>query len=139
LDEAGFEAALWQRLQALHRRDAQSFRWDASVSSDPASPQFSMSLGGRAFYVIGVHPGAQPQGAPLRLRGAGVQPAQPIRDPARGRPLREDARGHHRARHRLQRLAQPDAGVHGEASEARQYSGRVVGAQWRCPFSAQAE
>jgi FPC/CPF motif-containing protein YcgG len=26
--------------------------------------------------------------------------------------------------------------VHGEASEARQYSGRQVGAAWRCPFSA---
>ena len=25
---------------------------------------------------------------------------------------------------------------HGEASEARQYSGREVGARWRCPFSA---
>ena len=28
---------------------------------------------------------------------------------------------------------------HGESSEARQYSGREVGAEWRCPFSAQAE
>ena len=24
---------------------------------------------------------------------------------------------------------------HGEASEARQYSGRAVGEEWRCPFS----
>ena len=24
---------------------------------------------------------------------------------------------------------------HGEASEARQYSGRVVGSDWTCPFS----
>jgi FPC/CPF motif-containing protein YcgG len=24
---------------------------------------------------------------------------------------------------------------HGDVSEARQYSGRVVGTEWRCPFS----
>jgi FPC/CPF motif-containing protein YcgG len=33
----------------------------------------------------------------------------------------------------------PMLSQHGEASEARQYSGRQVGAEWRCPFSAQAE
>jgi FPC/CPF motif-containing protein YcgG len=26
---------------------------------------------------------------------------------------------------------------HGEDSEARQYSGRMVGKEWKCPFSAQ--
>src|SRR5688572_16877590 len=38
LDEPGFERALWQRLQALHGRDADDFAWDPEVSSDPASP-----------------------------------------------------------------------------------------------------
>src|SRR5690349_18020589 len=52
LAEADFEAALWQRLQALHDRDAVEFAWDPSVSPDPASPRFSLSLGGRAFYII---------------------------------------------------------------------------------------
>lgn len=51
-----FESAMWQRLQRLHDLDATRFPWDDSVSSDPASPNFSMSLGGHAFYVVGLHP-----------------------------------------------------------------------------------
>ena len=58
LDEQQFEVALWRRLQAFHLIDAGSHAWDPSVSSDPASPHFSMSIGGRGFYVIGLHPGA---------------------------------------------------------------------------------
>ena len=139
LDEAGFEAALWQRLQALHRRDAQSFRWDASVSSDPRSPQFSMSLGGRAFYVIGVHPGAS-----RKARRFGCA-ALVFNLHSQFETLREDGR-YDKMRDAITERdiafsgsRNPMLKVHGEASEARQYSGRQVGAQWRCPFSAQAK
>ena len=137
LEEAAFEAALWQRLQALHELDARHFAWDESVSSDPRSPQFSMSLGGRAFYVIGVHPGAS-----RRARRFACA-ALVFNLHSQFETLREDGRyDKMRAAIAERDLAysgssNPMLAGHGEASEARQYSGRQVGAQWRCPFSAQ--
>jgi FPC/CPF motif-containing protein YcgG len=139
LAEADFELALWQRLQALHQLDAREFGWDPSVSSDPGSPQFSMSLGGRAFYVIGLHPGAS-----RRARRFPVT-AMVFNLHSQFETLREDGRyDKMRAAITERDVAysgsrNPMLKVHGEASEARQYSGRAVGAEWRCPFSARRQ
>ena len=136
LDEAGFEAALWQRLQALHEADAARFAWDPSVSRDPASPDFSMSLGGRAFYVIGLHPGASRRARRFPFA------AMVFNLHSQFETLRGDGRYDKlRAAITERDIAysgsrNPMMQVHGEASEARQYSGRIVGAEWRCPFSA---
>lgn len=136
LDELAFEQALWERLQSLHRLDSKAFGWDASVSSDPRSPQFSMSLGGRAFYVIGVHPGAS-----RKARRFGCA-ALVFNLHSQFETLREDGR-YDKMRAAINERdiafsgsANPMLAEHGQASEARQYSGRHVGAQWRCPFSA---
>ena len=139
LGEAEFESALWQRLQALHALDARNFRWDASVSADPASPEFSMSLGGRAYYVIGLHPGAS-----RRARRFGCA-ALVFNLHSQFETLRADGRYEKmRAAITERDLAysgsrNPMLKRHGEDSEARQYSGRAVGAGWRCPFSAQGK
>ena len=137
LDEAAFEAALWQRLQSLHERDRHD--WDPTVSSDPASPDFSMSLGGRAWYVVGLHPGAS-----RRARRFGCA-ALVFNLHSQFERLREDGRYDKMRAAITQRdiayggSRNPMLATHGEVSEARQYSGRQVGAQWRCPFSAQGK
>jgi FPC/CPF motif-containing protein YcgG len=135
LDEAAFERALWARLQALHELDAGRFDWDPSVASDPSSPRFSMSLGGRAFYVIGLHPGASRRARRFPFA------ALVFNLHSQFETLREDGRYDKlRAAITERDVAysgsrNPMLKVHGEASEARQYSGRVVGAEWHCPFS----
>jgi len=136
LAEAEFEAALWRRLQSLHELDAQAFAWDPSVSADPASPEFSMSLGGRAFYVIGLHPGASRRARRFPFA------AMVFNLHSQFETLRGDGRYEKMRAAIIERdiayagSRNPMLKVHGEASEARQYSGRVVGAEWRCPFSA---
>ncbi len=136
LGEAAFEQALWQRLQALHELDARDYDWDDSVSDQPDSPRFSMSLGGRAFYVIGLHPGSNRRARRFHcaalvfnahsqfeaLRGDGRY------DKLRERIIERDAA--------FAGSLNPMLAVHGESSEARQYSGRQVGPEWQCPFSA---
>ena len=54
-DEKTFETALWRHLQLMHEHDKCDFEWDTSVDSDPASNDFSFSIGGRAFFVVGLH------------------------------------------------------------------------------------
>ncbi len=136
LDEAAFEAALWSRLQALSDIDAdRGHAYDRRVSEDPENPRFSLSLAGEAFFVIGLHPAAS-------------RPARRFSTPALVfNP--HDQFEHLRRADRYQRLSRqilardralagsdnPMLARFGATSEARQYSGRVVGADWTCPFS----
>ena len=136
LDEAAFESALWQRLQALQALDAREHAWDPTVSADPASPEFSMSFGGRAFYIVGLHPGAHRRARRFPCA------ALVFNLHSQFETLREDGRYEKMRAAITQRdvvysgSRNPMMTVHGESSEARQYSGRVVGADWRCPFAA---
>ena len=135
LDETSFETALWQRLQGLHACDVPRYGWDPSVSSDPDSPGFSMSLGGRAFYVVGLHPGAS---RPARRFDCAAlvlnlhSQFESLRADGRYERLREAIWDRDAA---YSNSSNPMLAVHGVASEARQYSGRAVDADWRCPFT----
>lgn len=129
-----FEAALWRRLQHLHDIDARQSSWDDSVDSDPHSPDFSMSLGGNAFYVVGVHPGS------TRLARQFPVTALVFNLHRQFEQLRAEDRYQRFSEAIIERdvafqgSANPMLDEHGSSSEARQYSGRVVGDDWVCPF-----
>ena len=55
-DEEKFNDLLWNLLQSLN--DIDVIPWNDKVSSDIYSPNFSFSLAGTAFFVIGMHPKA---------------------------------------------------------------------------------
>jgi hypothetical protein len=55
-DEEEFNEKLWKLLQALN--DIDTVPWNKDVSSDVHDDNFSYSLGGTAFFVIGMHPKA---------------------------------------------------------------------------------
>ena len=134
-DEPTFERALWARVQSISDKDVwRGQRYDARVSHDPGDPHFSLSFGGEAFFVVGLHPNASrparrfarptlvfnlhDQFELLRAQGKyeGMREKILVRDEA------------------LAGSRNPMLSRHGEASEARQYSGRVVDSAWACPF-----
>lgn len=136
LDELGFEDVLWRRLQSLSAKD----EWlgqdlDPRVSDDPDSPHFSLSFGGEGFFVVGLHPGAS---RPARrfARPALVfnlhDQFERLRAQGRYEKLRESIVVRDTA---LAGTPNPMLARHGTSSEARQYSGRFVGSDWKCPFS----
>jgi uncharacterized protein len=135
LSEEMFEDALWARLQSLADKDAWlSQPYDARVSGNPEDPHFSLSFGGEAFFVVGLHPNAS-------------RPARRFERPALVFNLHDQFETL-RAEGRYERIrdtiiardvdlagsVNPMLARHGEASEAAQYSGRVVEPDWRCPF-----
>jgi FPC/CPF motif-containing protein YcgG len=134
LSEEAFEQHLFARLQGVHEVDRERFEWDRTVSSDPESDKFSMSVGGQSFYVIGLHPGASR--AARRL----AHPAMVFNLHAQFEYLRQQGR-YDRLREaiierdvQLNGSANPMLAVHGESSEALQYSGRHIEGAWECPF-----
>lgn len=135
LDEKSFETYLWARAQSLSNKDV----WlgaprDRRVSDDPNDPHFSLSFAGEAFFIVGLHPTAS-------------RPARRFKRPVlvfnlhdQFERLREQGR-YERMRETIIRrdiaLAgseNPMLARHGTISEARQYSGRQVEADWTCPF-----
>lgn len=133
--ELRFEALLWSQLQRLHELDVRrGANWAPDVSRDPADPRFSLSLGGHPFFVIGLHAGAS------RMARRFATPVLVFNSHRQFDRLREDgryAKMQAATRERdvaLQGSINPNLADYGAASEARQYSGRAVGADWTCPF-----
>jgi hypothetical protein len=134
--EREWEALLWSQLQSLHDLDRVYHDWDASVSSDPADPGFSFSFAGTAFFVVGLNPASSRHARrfrwPTLVFNAHVQ-FERLREQNQFERLRETVRARDL---KLQGSLNPNLSNFGEASEARQYSGRAVEEGWRCPFSA---
>jgi uncharacterized protein len=135
MDEISFEQAMWSRLQALHDLDAVTCEWDRRVSCDPASADFSFSLRGHAFFIIGLHPNAS------RLSRRCHGPALVFNLHEQFETLRRQGR-YVRMRDVIRKRdaelcgsMNPALRNFGERSEARQYSGRSVQEDWRCPFT----
>jgi uncharacterized protein len=139
LSEDAFEEALWQRVQSLADKDDwKGFPVDHTVSPDPDSPHFSLSFGGKAFFVVGLHP------ASSRPARRFVHPALVFNLHDQFEQLRAEGRYEKLRASIIERdvaLAgneNPMLARHGEVSEARQYSGRPVGSDWECPYSRRA-
>lgn len=135
LNEVQFENALWDRVQSLHDKDEWiGYDWDDTVANEPQAPKFSLSLGGHAFFIVGLHPGASRRARRFRypalvfnlhdqferLRADGRY--QKMRDTILARDLAANG------------STNPMLAQHGSVSEARQYSGRAVDDSWVCPF-----
>lgn len=135
LDERTFERLMWERIQSFADKDHWLGQpYDHRVSADPDDPHFSLSFGGEAFFVVGLHPSAS---RPARRF---PRPTLVFNLHAQFETLREEGK-YERMRERiLERDVElagsinPMLSRHGDASEARQYSGRVIENGWQCPF-----
>lgn len=135
--EKQFENAMWDFLQKLHDQDDKE--WDPNVSQNPNDHDFSFSIKGKAFYIVGMHPNSSriARQAPYctvvfnlhwqfeRLREMGTYQAVKTRIRRRDKKLQ----GH----------INPVLRDFGKDSETKQYSGRDVGPDWKCPFHIKTE
>ena len=133
--ELEFENALWSFLQRLHNSDNEI--WDPTVSDNPNDADFSFSIKGKAFFIIGMHPKSSrlSRRAPYctvvfnlhwqfeKLREMGVY------DKVKKRIRSRDKE--------LQGSINPVLRDFGTDSETKQYSGREVESNWKCPFHTQ--
>ena len=135
--EEQFEYSLWGLLQRLHNIDSKRYSWDKRVSKEPTDKKFSFSIGGEAFYLVGMHPQAS-------------RPARRFKYPTIVFNLHEqfealrNAGSYGRLRDIIRRRDEVFAGSinpmmsdFGDSLEAAQYSGRAVDIKtWTCPFKA---
>lgn len=135
MDELCFESSMWSQLWRIHELDMLAGNHSAGdVSSDADSPRFSLSVAGHPFFLIGLHAHAS------RIARRFSHPVLVFNSHRQFEKLRGDHRygkmqAAIRARDiKLQGSVNPNLSDFGEASEARQYSGREVESGWRCPY-----
>jgi FPC/CPF motif-containing protein YcgG len=132
-DETEFEGLLWSQLAELNQLDASHHRWDPKVSSDPADPFYSFSFAGSALYVVGLHPRSSRLARRFALPTLVFNPHEQferLRAEGKWERMKETIRNREVA---LQGDVNPMLGDFGVSSEARQYSGRAVQADWHAP------
>jgi FPC/CPF motif-containing protein YcgG len=134
LSEVGFEDLLWRELQLLHEIDRSDHEWAPGADSDPESAAFAYSVTGKAFFVVGLHPNSS------RLTRRFAFPALVFNSHIQISKIRANGmyermrRVIERKELELQGTLNPMLADFGDQSESRQYSGRAVERDWRCPF-----
>jgi FPC/CPF motif-containing protein YcgG len=150
LAEKQFEELLWLTLQQLHDIDIVRHAWNAKVSSDTANPRFAFSFASEPLYVVGLHSGSSRRARRFRWPTLVFNPHEQfdrLRQDGNWTKMQQTIRRRETA---VQGFTNPMLSDFGEESEARQYSGRAVDADWsprfnvsggaseksrRCPFS----
>ncbi|WP_224999228.1 guanitoxin biosynthesis heme-dependent pre-guanitoxin N-hydroxylase GntA [Cesiribacter sp. SM1] len=134
MSEAVFEEKLWQQLNLLHQAAKPFYSWDTTTSSNPVDSKFSFSFGGKAFYIVGMHPNSSRKARrfeyPMLVFNLHEQ-FEALRNEGIYEKVKSVVRRNDK---RLQGTVNPMLKDFGDASEARQYSGRSVADNWKCPF-----
>lgn len=135
LSEKEFEVSMWNRLQALHNMDlAANQEWTTESDADPESAHFSMSVGGHAFFIVGMHPHASRDARrfdyPTLVFNSHEQ-FERLRESEKFEKMQNVIRNRDVA---LSGNINPMLSDYGEKSEAPQYSGRKVSPEWKCPL-----
>ncbi len=135
LSENEFETALWSRVQSLSEKDAAHGQsYDARVSQDPSDPHFSLSFGSQAFFVVGLNPHASRPARRFRTPALVFNlhdQFEQLREAGKYLGMRDKIIARDVA---IAGSSNPMLAMHGEVSEAKQYSGRAVANDWKCPF-----
>ena len=125
-----------EELQYIHEIDEQP--WDSNVSSDPQNANFSFSIAGHAFYVVGMHPHSS------RLARRSPYPTLVFNLHSQFEKLRE-MKAFHKVRNKIRERdiafqgdINPVLKDYGDSSEAIQYSGRNIDGNWKCPFHSKS-
>ena len=130
--EDDFEKALWNFLQKLHNHD--DSQWDPNVSEDPNDSNFSFSIKGKAFYIVGMHPESSRMArrAPYCTVVFNLHwQFEKLREMGTYQSVKKRIRWRDKA---LQGSINPVLQDFAEDSETKQYSGREVESTWKCPF-----
>lgn len=133
-NEQMYDQFFWSRLQALSDKDAELYDYDNRVDPDPESENFSFSLKGEAFFVIGLHPASGRDARRFKYPAIVFNPHaqfEKLREAGQYEKMKNIVRKKDVA---LSGSINPMLQDFGDASEIYQYTGRQLSKNWKCPL-----
>ncbi len=133
--EQMYSQFFWDRLQALSNMDARMYDYDERVDQDPQSENFSFSLKGEAFFVIGLHPAASRESRRFKYPAIVFNPHnqfEMLRDANQYTKMKNIVRKRDIA---LSGSINPMLEDFGTSSEVYQYTGQKLDNSWKCPLN----
>lgn len=128
-----YEEQLWKQLQALHELDKEHHEWASDVSKDPEADNFAFSFAERSFFIAGLSPQAERWARrfpwPMMAFNAHFQFVK-LRENGKFEMIRDTIR---QREANIEGEANENVEDFGEHTEARQYAGRTVPDDWKCP------
>ncbi|MBF6607935.1 MAG: YqcI/YcgG family protein [Flavobacterium sp.] len=135
--EKTYANLFWQRLQAISDLDANDHDYDTRVSDDPESADFSFSLKGEAFFVVGLNPASSRSARRFKYPAIVFNPHQQfeqLRANGQYAKMQNIIRKKDIA---LDGAINPMLRDFGTASEVFQYTGQELPSEWKCPLHIQ--
>lgn len=134
LDEDQFELSMWRELSSLTSTATHGSDTNPRFSSDPLSKNFCFTIGGHAFFVVGLHP------ASSRLSRRFPWPAlvfntfeqfETLKAKEQYYPMIETNRLRDE---KFQGSTNPMVALYADLWESIQFSGKKNESSWLCPF-----
>jgi FPC/CPF motif-containing protein YcgG len=132
--EVAFEKAMWDELSSLTSVEERESDWASGWSQNPNDRNFTLCIGGHAFFVVGLHEQSSRKGRrfpyPALIFNVYDQfrdlQAQGAYDPMVAKNRQRDVR--------FNGDVNPMSETWGDTWETIQFSGRKNSSEWKCPF-----
>lgn len=133
-DENLFETDLWKELSALSSCEDESVPWDENFSSNPADPNFSISLGGDAYFVVGLHASSSRLARQFKWPALVFNLHEQFEELFRQGRYESTVKANRSREMKFQGELNPMVERHGDKWESIQFSGKNNPDSWKCPF-----
>ena len=137
--EQDFENRLWNELSHLSSVEQRENDWATLNMSDPQNPGFCLSLNGKAFFVVGLHPQSSRLGrrfsSPALVFNV-IEQFENLENEGAYDPMKRAIR---KRDLQFQGTVNPMVEKHGDKWESIQFSGQQNPDNWKCPFQFLSE
>jgi hypothetical protein len=134
LSEEEFETRMWRELSYLTSYEDPQTKWDPLFSSDPADPRFCFSLGGDAFFIVGVHPESSRLARRFPYPGIIFNLYDQFEELDRRGQYTAIVKKNRERDVKFQGSVNPMVEKYADRWESIQFSGRDNPPDWKCPF-----
>ena len=134
LNEDQFEMQMWNELSSLSSAESRSQDYDPRFSDDPLNKNFCFSIGGKAFFVVGLHPESSRRSRRFPWPALVFNTFEQF-DTLKTNNQYDSMTKVNRLRDKsYQGDANPMVLLYSEIWESIQFSGKKNEASWKCPF-----
>lgn len=134
MDEDEFEDKMWKELSALVAADESGAGWDPLFSDDPKDADFCPSIGGKAFFIVGVHPRSSRLARRFKYPAIIFNLYDQFEELDRRGQYENIVKANRKREMAFAGSLNPMVEKHGDKWEAIQFSGKDNPDTWKCPF-----